>query len=412
MTPLGHTARHVVIGVARARLPWFVAVASWANAALVPIDFRKCLGVAEAHDRLDDGPAVVLLDAGLAAADEAAVRDLVRRGATVVAVAPDDASDDEARRWIAAGAATVLRASFSRDDLAAVLAAHPVSIPRSGPPPLASTQVDDDATTDVPTAEWRGAVVAVTGVRGVGVSTVAMALAQGAAARTVDPGGVVVADLARDASHAMYHDVRDVVPGLQEMCEASARHGVVRTGEWLFDIASRRYSVLVGVRRREHLDALGTATADAVDALAAAHRLVVVDVDANDLDRAGDVDLAVVVGDATLRGLHGLVREERRLIDGGFDAGRVLRVVNRAPRSPRARAELAATIRNLGGAAAALGPLFLPVRRGLEVVHQVVGPLPDALAAPLAGAADGAIRTRRERSLAIVGNSSRSSRHR
>jgi hypothetical protein len=62
-------------------------------------------------------------------------------------------------------------------------------------------------------------------------------------------------------------------------------------------------------------------------------------------------------------------------------------VINRAPRSPRARAALAGSIASLSGdAAPATSPLYVPERRGLELVHRVGAHLPDALADPLAAA--------------------------
>lgn len=403
MNPLDRSARQTVIGVARVRLPWFAAVASWANSSLLPIDFLKCLSVAEASDRLADRNELVLLDAGAPGVDAKSVAELAGLGAVVVVVDDPTRSTDTAR-WAAAGAAATLSSTFERQELAAILASHSAerSTTRTGPDPH-----DDTVAVDV----WRGAVIAVTGVRGTGVSTVAMALAQGLAARTAGDE-VALVDLARDATHALYHDIRDVMPGVQELCEAAARPGPLRTRECLFAIDARRYSLLAGVRRGHHLDSLGSTTvAAAVDAVATTHRVVVADVDADAVERAGDTDLVVAVGDPTLRGLRGLVRVERSLIDDGVEPARIVRVVNRSPRSPRARAELSATIRNLGGAAAPIGPLYLPARRGLEVVHQVVGPLPDALTSPLAAAIDGALQvTRNRRRSAIVGNSSRPSR--
>src|SRR5690606_38956902 len=65
---------------------------------------------------------------------------------------------------------------------------------------------------------------------------------------------------------------------------------------------------------------------------------------------------------------------------------RVVPVINRAGRSPRARAEMARAYRDLLGADAhpALGaPLFVPNRRGLDDLIATAAPLPDALTRPL-----------------------------
>ena len=58
------SARWVVLGLAPARTPWFTAVAQWANAGTVPIEFLKCLSADELLVRLrSDQPAsAVLLD--------------------------------------------------------------------------------------------------------------------------------------------------------------------------------------------------------------------------------------------------------------------------------------------------------------------------------------------------------------
>ena len=73
----------------------------------------------------------------------------------------------------------------------------------------------------------------------------------------------------------------------------------------------------------------------------------------------------------------------------GVDAGRVLRVVTRASRSPRQRAELARSIEALrsGDSTPRLSTVFLPERRGLDLVHSVAGPLPRQLVDPVTRAA-------------------------
>jgi hypothetical protein len=62
--------RYVVLGAARARSSWFGAVASWANAAILPVDFLKCLTVEELVARLRrSAVSAVLVDGALAGVD-------------------------------------------------------------------------------------------------------------------------------------------------------------------------------------------------------------------------------------------------------------------------------------------------------------------------------------------------------
>ena len=103
---------------------------------------------------------------------------------------------------------------------------------------------------------------------------------------------------------------------------------------------------------------------------------------------ARQADAVFVVGQPGMKGTHSLVRVVTALVDHGTAPGRIVPVVNRAPRSPRARAELTAAVAGLlpGGSGEAVpGPIFLPERRVDEALHDGVR-LPAALAAPLVGA--------------------------
>src|SRR5690606_19717865 len=148
------------------------------------------------------------------------------------------------RRWTDLGAAAVLAPDFDATALLQVLkqVAQPVrGVPSSAmsatgaltPPPAG-----DDVT---------GRLVAVTGSGGTGASTVAMAIAQHAAAAS----DVVLADLALDAEHAVLHGTPDVVPGLTELVEAhrlgSPGAESIRALTW--QIGTRGYDLLLGLRR-------------------------------------------------------------------------------------------------------------------------------------------------------------------
>ena len=205
---------------------------------------------------------------------------------------------------------------------------------------------------------------------GTGASTVAIALAQGLAADVRNGGLVVLADLARHAEQAMLHDARDVVPGVQELVEAH------RAGRPTGDRGPQPH-----LRRREPRlprccsGCAGTAAGARCGpgpsrppstACARAFRVVVADSDA-DLEgeaEGGSVDVEERNVMARTRDRRGRRRRRRRrarprractrssgvvgdLVAAGVDGGRIVAVVNRAPRGHRARAELARAIAEL-----------------------------------------------------------------
>src|SRR5690606_26068619 len=103
-----------------------------------------------------------------------------------------------------------------------------------------------------------------------------------------------------------------------------------------------------------------------LDTLRRRYRIVVADIDAdvegeretgsldvaerNHIARstAESADLVVVVGAASLKGLHSLTRTLHDFRDAGVAADRLLPVVNRSGRSPRVRAELTRALADLG----------------------------------------------------------------
>jgi hypothetical protein len=108
-----------------------------------------------------------------------------------------------------------------------------------------------------------------------------------------------------------------------------------------------------------------------------------------------EADLVVVTATPGVAGLHRLVR----LLDGlgrhGVPADRVLPVINRSPRSPRARAEWAAALGELtrglpGRSAAVASPLFLPDQRRVDLAHRDGVGLPRPFPTALATAVDAA----------------------
>lgn len=392
--------RYVALGLGHVRSDWFSELSRWATSAAVPVEFVKTVSVEEVRARLDSGRAfsALLVDARVPGLD----RDLVDRsreaGCSVIVV--DDGR--VVRDWPALGVSAVLRDGFGRDDLLDVLEAHAVMIGRGDDLPGPAAPADNVV------SAWRGRLVAVTGPGGTGASTVAMALAQALGDDPRFAEMVVLADLALDADLAMLHDAREVVPGVQELVEA--HRSAVLTPEEVraltFAVTERRYHLLLGLRRHRDWTALRPRAFEAaVDGLRRAFRMVVCDVDPDveGEDQCGSVDVeernlmartitaradvVLVVGAPGLKGLHSMVRIIGSLQGHGVEPARIVPVVDRAPRQPRARAEISKALAELVGRDHALaGPVFVPERRRLDEILRDGARLPDQLGAALTGA--------------------------
>ncbi|HLM64638.1 MAG TPA: hypothetical protein VK306_10105 [Acidimicrobiales bacterium] len=396
--------RYVVLGLAPGRAAWFAEVARWATSAALPIDFVKVVAVEEVRARLRSGRpfSALLVDAGSPGLDRDLVELAAAHGCAVLVV--DDGR--AGRRWheMGVGVAAALPTDLDRDQLLDALrtAARPIvrhDDPVAAPPPETA-------------GGWRGRLVAVTGAGGTGRSTLAMAVATGLAADPRDRNLVVLADLALDAQQALLHDAGDVVPGVLELVEGhrSGRLAPDAVRDLCFAVSERGYELLLGLRRHRDWTALRRwALAAAVDGLRRAYRLVVADVDADvegeaecgslDVEERNllartvlaDADLTLVVGVPGVTGVHAHLRVVRDLVELGVAPDRIVPVVNRAPRNPRARAEHAAALGRLlagDGRAGRLActPLFVPERRRLDEIVRDGGPPPGPLVAPLARA--------------------------
>jgi hypothetical protein len=367
--------RYVLLGLARARADWFRTVGQWANAAVLPVEFLRCVSAEELHARLRSGRpfSAVVIAADVPGLD----RDLIaqaRSVGTAVLVVDDEPS---MRDWQELGAAAVLAPTFSREDLLDALAATSELVG-------GATLVEEESLP--PVDEPAGDLVAVTGPGGTGASTVAIALAQGIAAGTWLDGhagsdggrrstapAVLLADLCLTADQAMLHDARTLVPGVQEVVEAH-RTAVPRLAdlhEQTFDVPERGYRLLLGLRRQRHWATLRPrAVETTLDSLQRLADVVVADVEPdvegeaetgsleveerNLLARAtmARADVVAVVGEPSMKGLVALVRTIADLIGFGVPVERLLPVVSRSPRSPRQRGELASTVAELLGASA------------------------------------------------------------
>ncbi|MBK9181093.1 MAG: hypothetical protein IPM45_16310 [Acidimicrobiales bacterium] len=394
--------RWVLLGLARPRAPWFREVAHLATSGAVPAEFVKCLSPDELRARVASGRpwSAALVDGGLPAVDRDLVRAATGAGVAVLVVADPAAHRD----WPALGAAAVLPPGFGRGELVAALRQHARRIGRHDlDPPGAQPRLE---------AGWRGHLVAVTGPGGSGASTVAAAAAQGLAARPGGNGGVLLADLCLPGAQAMLHDAVDLVPGLPELV-AAHRGGPRSTDEirsFVFTVDDRGYHLLLGLRRHRDWTVLRPGAVEAaILGLARAYRTVVADVDADleGQDEVGSVeveernvlarttlplaDAVLAVGTPTLAGVHGIARVVTELAGHGIEPGRILPVVNLAPRNPRERARIARAVADLCGPALPGGQrlpgcAFLPWRRRVEDAHRAGGPLPAPLPDTLAGA--------------------------
>ncbi|MBV9662282.1 MAG: hypothetical protein JO337_14110, partial [Acidimicrobiales bacterium] len=302
------------------------------------------------------------------------------------------------------GVSAELAGEFRPDDLTEVLAVHcrPVGRGDRLPPAL------DESSSP----RWLAPMYAVCGPGGTGASTVAIALAQGLGHDARYGRRVLLADLARRADQAMFHDAIDLGPGLQELVEA---HRVQRPGPedvagMTFDVPRRGYRLLLGLRQPELWAALRPRAVDAaVTGLRRTFQLVVADVtgdvegeaeggspdveERNHLARAAtrNATVTVVVGAPGMKGVHSLASLIRALVRAGVSADRLVAVINRGPRHPGARAEAARALAELlSGTGIELplsGPVHSPERKLEETLREGTA-LPLAMVDPLVRAVE------------------------
>ena len=391
------TDRYVVLGLAQPRSGWFRSMAQWTTSGTIPVEFVKCVSAEELRARLASGRpfSAVLVDGALAALDRDLVEVAHGAGCAVVAV------DDRRRRdWGALGVSAVLPEYFDPKSLLDTLRAQAPTVARRDELP--------GDTVEAAAGPAPGLVAMVCGPGGTGVSTVAMALAQGLGAGAGHAGGVVLADLALHAEQAMLHGTGDVAPGVQELVEAhrSRRPSTQEVRNLCFYVEERRYHLLLGLRQARAWSAVRPrAFAAAMDSLQSAFGVVVSDADA-DLEgeeEGGSIDVeerhvmarsaaeradaVFAVGLPGMKGLHSLVRVLQGLRSFGVAPARIVPVVNRAPKSPAARAQVTAALSALagGGGDALASPIYLPDKRIEEALRDGAR-LPAGLTQPLAGA--------------------------
>ena len=394
--------RFVVLGLARARTPWYSEMAQWSTSGLAPIEFIKCLSAQEVRARIAAGRAIsaFIADATTTGLDRDLIDDVRAAGCAVLIV-----DDPRVRRdWIKLGASAVLPSPFDLPAVVDALHAHASTIrPTDRLLDLSSSSVDD---TDI---GWRGDLVAVIGPGGVGTSTVAMGVAQYLASRPGHAGAIALVDAALAGDLAMFHDVGDVIPGLLEMVEAHRQGHPDRAAvrSMFFDIEERGYHLLLGLRRRRDWTALRSRAFDAaIESIRSTYATTVADCH-DDLDGSedtGSIDLddrnhtsrhlvrtakaVLVVGRPGTKGAHAIVRGVNDLVSHGVESERIAVVINRAPKSRRIRNEmskaaLALLEPMLDGHSLAAAPVFVPEVGRIEAAHRQALRLPDRLCGPV-----------------------------
>jgi septum formation inhibitor-activating ATPase MinD len=387
-------ARYVIAGLARARASWFTDLSQWANAGTVPAEFVKCVGQDDLFNRMSSSRpfSAVLLDGGLPGIDRDVVARCAASGAMVIVVEDLRTPID----WRAAGANAVLPPSFGPPELLDTLAGAARLIPRVEATGVFAEPSDERS-------PLRGHVIAVTGPGGVGASSVAMGIAQ-ASGSNASLTRVLLADFCLRAELAMLHDTQVVSPGLQELVEGHRLHTLdpEQVRALCFSVDGRGYDILLGLRRKRFWTALRpSALVSAFAALTNSFDLVVVDCDAdvegetetgsadveerNVLSRTSMqfADTVVVVGQASLKGLHTLTRVIGDLQEHGIADQTIQPIINMAPGNAKARAAYTRALSELlGGTEALIAPIFLPFQPIDEAIR-AVAPLPSSFVDPL-----------------------------
>lgn len=349
-----------LIAYAPARSPWSTRCARWAAGARIPFAYLRCVTLSALVDELAQGkPHAVLVDAR--ACTQQVVAATIDAGVSLIGVGGDV---EEAMAH--------LPETFRREELLHVLVSlqHDVT-----PLPTVGTQPSCG----------RRRLVAVIGSGGAGTSTVAGVLAQGLSGAG-EP--VLLADLCRNASQAVLHDVKHRIDGVMEMAAVADHPQANGNGAYLplVGVAARGYDLVLGMRQPLQWVSLRADRARRVIAtLRDGEGWLVCDVDA-DLDTQQDTgsvgvgdrhrfttdvlayaDVVVVVTDASLMGVFRGVELCAAVAQACSETVPIVAVINRVRRSDALRPAARFT--------AAFEALVLTQRRVSQLVSVVAMPV-------------------------------------
>ena len=394
---------YALLALGKARSPWLGDLSAWTTSGAIPATVTKCLSTAEVRQRLGSlqPSSALIIDGDFLVADPELIR-IAERANVATFVIPGKTHTPGAEQ-----ATVVFDGDLSPTALLSALANHASVLPTSAASEMANAVEQ--------ASNWTGKVIAVCGPGGTGASTMAMALAQGLGGYELDAGLVALVDMTRNSELAMLHEAPEFASSLEDLIEShrSRRAASDEIRSLASTVTARNYSLILGTRKPSAWAALPTpATSAALEGLQRSFRYVVVDITADfegegqsgsaDTEErnffarnaAGKADAVLVVGGPGLKGSHSLARTIRDLLDLGVEVGRILPVVNRAPKSPLVRSEQASAVVSLvhrrGIEVAVNSPIFLgdrkiesALRDGAPLDKRMVKPLTNAVKAVL-----------------------------
>ena len=333
----------LVLGFATAQSEWPRRVVDWTASGSLRADFAQCISPAEFVERLrsESGPTALLIDEATGDPTPEVLTALREHECLIFIVGVKGLP-----QWAEPGM-LCLRPDFGQNELSRGLAAR------------FATREHDRVAGEIPPFHrvdepCDGALVAVCGRPGSGVSTTAIALAQGLASCDRSRRGVLLADLSWRADQALLHDAAAERPSIADLFETAAKRELAPGDieSLTFSVPQRGYDVLLGpVGGLDQSGIEGTSAQRALCAMRATYSVTVLDLDdefanpanrrgqgrvpAVDLDAVAAADAIVIVAVPSLTGLGGLVQAVHELHANGVPPSRVRPVLARIPRRRR-----------------------------------------------------------------------------
>ncbi len=401
------SGRFVLVALARPRAVWLDRVVQLANSGAVAAEVHKCVGLVDLLSQVGPGrrTSAALLDGGIHGVDRDLIHRLRASSIAVIVIADPNVSHD----WTSLGADATIGRDFAAHELLD-------SLIRWARPVQQSDFHEFTATPPAPSepVPWHGALVAVLGSGGSGVSTVSIAAAQGLGrADRRSEHTTALIDLQLCAEQAMLHDTDPTSSGLLELidlCRLGTPDDAAVRAQFTA-VTNRAYDLLPGLRRRRLWTQLRPASSQqALTAIARCYDHVVADLDGDVEGESdnGSIDVeerhqltrialrqaavVLVVGHSSMKGMHSLARQIRDIVDFGVDPRAVQPVFNHAASGSRARAGYGAALAELTeGLGLVVSPVFVPTRDIDDRLRALV-PFPNAIVDPVHGAIEAHLR--------------------